>query len=194
MELFLQILRDDLKSEPSILRQAEDYRERPSNEQYKKTSENVLVTTANNIQDSIAEPLNNIRETPLKADEPTNLQPTTEYSSRELEVFLNGVTWVVSIELSYDDLITDWLEVFDDYLTTNTPKKANKRFIRIRLSLKHPFMIQFAGTNKLVIEPLLRVAAALALSEVVAVESGSNYAQRIRANVNKLLRDALSKQ
>lgn len=193
MELFLQMLRDDLKSEPSILRQAEDYRERPTNEQYKKTSENVLATTTNSIQDSIAAPLDTLRETPLKENEVTELQITTEFSSRELEIFLNGVTWIVSIELSYDDLINDWLEVFDDYLTNNAQKKSNKRYIRIRLALKHPFMIQFAGTNKLVIEPLLRVAAALALSEVVVIESGANYAQRIRNNINKLLREALSK-
>ena len=36
------------------------------------------------------------------------------------------------------------------------------------LSLTHPFMVEFAGADTNKIEPILRIAAALGLSEVIA--------------------------
>jgi len=54
-------------------------------------------------------------------------------------------------------------------------------------------MYRFGGVEPAKIEPLLRVAAALALAEISARESGVKMAGTIRRNVNELLGDALSK-
>jgi len=43
------------------------------------------------------------------------------------------------------------------------------------------------------IEPLLRVAAALALAEITARESGARMAGAVRRNVNELLRGSLAR-
>ena len=56
----------------------------------------------------------------------------------------------------------------------------------------HPFMVRFAQTDSEDVEALLRVAAALALAEVVARNSGVRLAGTIRRNVNDIIRQALS--
>ena len=52
-------------------------------------------------------------------------------------------------------------------------------------------MERFGGIDPDQIEPLLRIAAALGLSEVAARDSGVRMAGTIRRNVNELLRNAL---
>jgi hypothetical protein len=53
-------------------------------------------------------------------------------------------------------------------------------------------MERFGGTDGSQIEPLLRLAAALALAEVTAREAGVALAGLIRRRVNQLLREGLS--
>jgi helix-turn-helix protein len=53
-------------------------------------------------------------------------------------------------------------------------------------------MQRFSGSTTEEIEPLLRVAAALGLAEVVARDTGVKKAGRIRQAVNELLRESLS--
>ena len=69
---------------------------------------------------------------------------------------------------------------------------ATRRLIEIRVSYAHPFMIRFAPRGGDDLEALLRVAAALALSEVLARTSGVRMAGTIRRNLNEILRDVLS--
>lgn len=54
-------------------------------------------------------------------------------------------------------------------------------------------MVTYAGTNKLVIEPLLRLAAAIGLAEITAKESGVRHTNTIRRYINSLLKEALIK-
>ena len=67
------------------------------------------------------------------------------------------------------------------------------RTIDVRVSLAHPFMERFAGVSDECIEPLIRIAAALALAEIVARDSGVRGAGTLRRNINKYLRDVLSR-
>jgi hypothetical protein len=53
-------------------------------------------------------------------------------------------------------------------------------------------MERFGGTTAEEIEPLLRVAAALGLSETICRDAGIKKVGRIRENINELLRDALA--
>jgi hypothetical protein len=53
-------------------------------------------------------------------------------------------------------------------------------------------MVAFAQAEADDIEPLLRVAAALALSEKLARRSGVKSAGTLRRNMNQILRQALS--
>jgi len=54
-------------------------------------------------------------------------------------------------------------------------------------------MERFAGVSDECIEPLIRIAAALALAEIVARDSGVRGAGTLRRNINKYLRDVLSR-
>ena len=58
--------------------------------------------------------------------------------------------------------------------------------------MAHPFMVTFAQTDADDIEPLLRIAAALAISEKLARRAGVKSAGTVRRNLNEILREALS--
>lgn len=53
-------------------------------------------------------------------------------------------------------------------------------------------MIMFAQTSAEDIEPILRIAAGIAISEKLARRSGVKSAGTVRRNLNELLREALS--
>ena len=115
--------------------------------------------------------------------------PTTEatVANKTVPVEIDGKKWEISIELSNDPAIGDWLTVSDE------PWDGNVRRVKIRMSLAHPFMLQYSGADVTQIEPLQRIAIAIALSEIIARDSGIRMAGTFRRNINKLLRDALSK-
>ena len=58
--------------------------------------------------------------------------------------------------------------------------------------MAHPFMVTFAQTDAADIEPLLRIAAALAIAEKLARRAGVKSAGTVRRNLNEILREALS--
>lgn len=72
-----------------------------------------------------------------------------------------------------------------------TESGAKTMEMKVRLSLVHPFMQRFGGVTVQQIEPLLRVAAAIALSEVTARASGVKQAGVLRRNINEFLRNGL---
>jgi len=99
-----------------------------------------------------------------------------------------GVRWKITIELSLDPAVEDWLTLMDRAPSGNEPRE-----IAVRMSLVHPFMQRYCRTDSSEIEGLERVAAALALAEITARDAGVPQYGTIRRNVNQLLRDALSK-
>src|SRR5690606_32295748 len=107
------------------------------------------------------------------------------------EIDFRDTKWMVTIELSYDPDITDWLEV-GSHVLANRTNNSTLRCVGVRMSLNHPFIVHFAGTDKSKLEPVLRIAAAIGLAEEVARESGIAKAGSIRMNINKLL-TAISK-
>ena len=52
---------------------------------------------------------------------------------------------------------------------------------------------RFGGTDAERIEPMLRVAAAIGLAEILAREAGIRYAGSIRMSLNELLRGPLAR-
>jgi hypothetical protein len=111
---------------------------------------------------------------------------------RVIDVDLRGQQWRVVVELTDDPAVGDWLEISDQAAQgEGRGNHQGRRVVGLRLSLVHPFMQRFGGTDPEEIEPLLRVAAALGLAEVAARDSGVRMAGTIRRNVNELLRNAL---
>ncbi len=187
LDIFLRLLRQDIDSkEFPLLKQADNYRVRATEKEY-KAAVKALDETVNDFQkkapQAIAEVVNSISVT--KSVEKVELTKSEKVLHRDFDIRFNKVDWKVSIELSYDPSLKELIEVGDSFIKEKI-NNSSVRQIGIRLSLTHPFMIEFAGADNNKIEPLLRIAAALGLSEIIAKDSYKNQGE-VRRNFNELI-------
>ncbi|HMJ26631.1 MAG TPA: ATP-binding protein [Pyrinomonadaceae bacterium] len=185
---FLELLKEHLDSDDlPLLRQCENYRSLASKKDRSQAATKALDRTGDVIADTIPGVLPAVADKPPvdTASDPLPPQPTL--AVRELCFDFRGEPWQVRIELSDDPAEGDWLSISDPGVTQGGPDK-----IDIRLSMAHPFMVTFAQTESGDIEPLLRIAAALAISEKLARRAGVKSAGTVRRNLNEILREALS--
>lgn len=192
-EIFLDFLKERLNSPPlPLLEQAEEHRVRSKPADIKPAAEVATERTATVIEREVRPVLEQqLGATPEEKGPPTQLPTAAETAAtREINVEIQGTTWQISIELSMDPGVGDWLSISEEKPEPGTP---GGRKLGLRVALAHPFMERFGGLEPDRIEPLLRVAAALALAETSARASGVRYAGTIRRNLNEYLRDALSK-
>lgn len=187
LDVFLRLLKDDISSkEFPLLQQAEQYRVRASEKEY-KASLKALNKTADDFQkkapQAVAEVVNSIMVS--EPEERIELTKTEKTLHREFDLRFNKADWKVSIELSYDTSLTELIEVGDSFIKEKL-NDSSIRQIGIRLSLTHPFMIEFAGADTNKIEPILRIAAAFGLSEIIAKDSYKNQGE-VRRNFNELI-------
>ena len=192
-EPFLQLLHQHLDADPlPLLKQAEGHRVRPKAEDYVRGAEKANERTTETIQKFVPPLLQRQHELGPDAEPVPAKLPRVEApaSVREIEVTVERVKWLVRIELSTDPAVGDWYSISDAKNTL--PSSIGHRLLCLRLSLTHPFMQQFCGTTADKIEPMLRIAAALALAETTARDSGVKSPGTIRRNLNDLLRNAFS--
>lgn len=187
MEIFLELLKSDL-SQPSfpLLRQARDYRVKPTKAEMIKAAETVVKSTADKIENHVQPAIQELHTNPIQVSEKTELTKSREITNREFEIVLNDAKWLVSIELSYDSDITDWIEI-GSHVLKNRTNNSTLRQVGVRMALNHPFVTHFAGTDKSKLEPILRIAAVIGLAEEAAREAGIAKAGTVRMNINKLL-------
>lgn len=192
-ESFLELLREELScSEFPILQQAREYRVARHRQDFQKGAEIAAANTSEVIQDHVPPVLSELTVAPPPPSPPDDLCSASLASRRVIDVSLRGQAWRIVLELSADPAVGDWLEISDQIAQEETQSEnAFHRVVGLRLSLVHPFMERFSGTDPDEIEPLLRIAAALGLSEVAARDSGVSMAGTIRRNINELLRTAL---
>lgn len=189
-EVFLEFLKDELDAEPiPLLDQAEGHRVRPQTKDLKKGAKSSTQRTSKSVRYEVppvveAQLIEGPENTPLPLDLSTE---DVLVANRTVFVEIDNKSWKISIELSNDPAIGDWLHVSDDQWHGNT------RHVKIRMSLAHPFMVQYSGADASQIEPLQRIAVAIALAEIMARDSGIEMTATFRRYINKLLRDALSK-
>lgn len=187
LELFLRLLKDDISSkEFPLLQQAEQYRVRASEKEY-KAAKKALDETADDFAKKAPQAVADVVNALSVVSEPEQLELTKTEKTlhRDFEIRFNKVNWKVSIELSYDPSLKELIEVGDSFIK-NISKDNSERQIGIRLSLTHPFMVEFAGADTNKIEPILRIAAALGLSEVIAKDS-YKFQGEVRRNFNELI-------
>lgn len=189
-EVFLSILKEYLDKEPlPLLKQAEGLRVRPKRSSIKQAAVQAVNETAEVVASRGADAMAaasskaNLQEQSL-----TKSQRSANVVAKQVvkEVEWRSKRWRITIDLADDPGVGDWLTLTGDL------KSESKGEIGIRLSLAHPFMERFEGSSGESIEPLLRVAVAIALSEVAATASGVKKASVIRRSVNELLRDCFS--
>lgn len=189
-EVFLALLKEELDTEPiPLLDQAEGYRVKAKTKDLKKGAETSTKRTSKTVKNEVPpvveeQIIEGPEDAPLPLDLPTE---NVLVANRTVSVDIDDKLWRISIELSNDPAVGDWLHVSDE------PWDGNMRRVKIRMSLAHPFMVQYGGTDASQIEPLQRLAIAIALAEIMARDSGIKMTGTFRRYINKLLRDALSK-
>jgi hypothetical protein len=192
MEAFLELLKDELQSEHSlpILKQADKLRVRESAKNLETVSKKVVDNTTDKIQKGLSEDIEAVVSKPLSniVKEPT-LEEIAKSYHKKFPLNISNIDYMVHIELSYDETSDELIQVGDHLILE---KEANFKNIGIRLSLIHPFMVEFAGDDHKVIEPILRVVVALGLSEIIVKKSGAPITE-LRNNMNDLLLGSLSK-
>lgn len=192
LDAFLRLLKDDISSKTfPLLQQAEQYRVRATEKEY-KAAKKALDETVDDLEKKAPQALADVVNTASIVSEPEQevLTPTEKTLHREFEIRFNKENWKVSIELSYDPSLKELIEVGDSFIKEKS-KDESIRQIGIRLSLTHPFMVEYAGADTNKIEPILRIAAAFGLSEVIAKRS--KIVGDVRRNFNELISN-LSKQ
>lgn len=188
LDIFLRLLREDIDSKDfPLLKQADNYRVRATEKEYKTAVVKVLDKTVNDFQTKASQAVAEIVNSFIVAEpeEKVELTKTEKTLHREFDIRFNKVDWKVSIELSYDPSLTELIEVGDSFIKEKVCN-SSVRQIGIRLSLTHPFMVEFAGADTNKIEPVLRIAAALGLSEIIAKDSYKNQGE-VRRNFNELI-------
>ena len=187
---FLELLREHLETEAMpLLSQAEGFRARAAQRELRAEADKANERVAQTLEKE-APPVLEAQTAmpPVTGPLPQSLQPDPSGSSRVIEVTHRSVQWRITIELSLDPAVEDWLSVTDRPAAKDAPRE-----IAVRMSLAHPFMQRFCRVDSSEIEGLERVAAALGLAEITARDAGVQQYGTIRRNVNQLLRDALSK-
>lgn len=192
-DVFLSKLKSRIAATPiPLLDQAGGHRSSPSRQLKKKDVEAVADRTASALQrGGGAAPMRLLAKGVAK-DTPETLLKKGSIARREFALRHDGQSWEIVLELSNDPSVGPWVELAEKPLKTKRGSGATVRQLHIRFSVEHPFTRAFIGPSNETLEPQLRIAAALALSEVVAREAGVRQAGTIIRNVNDLLRNTLS--
>lgn len=185
---FLELLREYLDSEDiPLLKQAEGYRVREPVERIKTAAKQAVSNTTQVMETHLPEVLPAIAAA-KPVDTPTEEAPQkSPLAGRQFDIRFREKKWSIKVELTNDPAESQWVATSDTPKTHSEPRKLS-----IRVSMAHPFMMRFAQTDTEDVEGLLRVAAAIALAEVLARDSGVRQAGTVRRNVNDILREALS--
>jgi len=193
-EIFLEFLKEELDRQPlPLLDQAEHRRVRLKPKDWEEGAKAALASTADAIgKDAPPVIQGQLESSPTEGLPPVSLPVVAMATERIIDVPLNDIIWRIIIELSTDQAVSEWLSISDNAIVQADGSKSNMRELHIRLSLAHPFTERFAGPTSEQIEPLLRIAAALALAEITARQAGLENAGSIRRRINDLLRNALA--
>ena len=187
-EPFLELLREYLDEDDlPLLRQAEGHRVRASRQRMEAAAEQAVTNATSAMESHLPGALSSLAaKSPV--DTPESQPAATDLlAGREFNIRFRDKEWAINVEITNDPGEGDWLVISDR--DTAGPER---RRLGIRVSLAHPFMTRFGQTDAEDVEALLRVAAAVAVAEILAHDSGVSLAGTVRRNINAILREALS--
>ncbi len=193
-ELFLELLKDELKAAPlNLLDQAEGYRAN----QYKRTRnlDSMAKTATNKVADVVERGLAPVLEAETQhpasppAVPPEIRAPSVSGFERTVEVRVLTTVWVLTIKASTDPTVSEWLRVGDATKPTN--EGMRRRSVQVDVSLVHPFVERFGGAGHENIEVFVRFASAAALAAALSSEAGGKP-QFFLHHLNELLRETFA--
>lgn len=187
-QAFLELLKEHLdSSDLPLLRQAEGYRVRAPRPALKNSAQAAVNDTGSALAATLPTVLPALETAPPVATAETEPTKQSQLATETIELTFKGQKWEVEIELTDDESESQWLIVSD---SKNVPN--NTRKIDIRVSMVHPFMVRFAQEPSGDTNGFLRLAAGLAIAEILATSSGIRSAGTVRRNLNELISSALS--
>jgi hypothetical protein len=205
-EDFLSKLRKVLSSEDlPIIPQAREYRTNAGAKAARKTASKALKNTAEGLSTSLL----NVTDRPINSENwgipktgEQNGTPASDFpvdslpklsegdvETAEVNLTFRGDPWIVKIELSYAEDQLDWLSISDRPSITD----PDPRQVQIRIAMLHPFMVQFPMLDADGFSAILKLAATLALAEVIASELAERSPTSIRRFSNEILKTSMSK-
>lgn len=185
---FLDLLREHLDSRDlPLLKQAEGHRAREPRSHMTTAARQAVTNTTQALQTRLPEVLPAVADAEPIDTATSEAPPQPTLAHRRFDITFRDKVWSINVELTEDPAESQWLAVSDMIATRQEPRRLD-----IRVSMAHPFMVRFAQTDSEDVEALLRVAAAIAVAEVLARDSGVRHAGTVRRNINDILRDALS--
>lgn len=193
---FLDKLRKALDEEPlPLLKQARNYRSgRPTGSNVSRATSSAVNGVVTALANHGAEDLARVGLPTSEAPEPPpelSTIGTAALEHREFAIHAPSGEWHVTVELSGSEGATDWLEIACDQ-----SKALRTRRVGLRVNLSSPFMRRIVRIDdQESLEPVLRLAAAFGLAEVLARFSGGSCGPgELRRNANDLLRSSLSRR
>lgn len=190
-EEFLAKLEEQLRQEPmNLLAQASNYRAK-SIANLIAPIESAASNVASAVEDHVAEVLEQMLESPGELSVPDELITAVSQSiRREARLKVDGRAWLVEIEATLDQAVSDWIRVgaVNEDMHGTEPSLFR---VDVSVSLAHPFSRKFLGPSNENAELILAVASALALALAIGKLSGAkSYA--ILNNLNSLARETFA--
>lgn len=187
-EPFLELLREHLDSEDlPMLRQAEGYRVREPVSRIADIAKKAVKKTATVMAEQLPTVLPSVVDAEPVETPTVRESVSPAIAGRNFDLSFRDTKWTIEVEITGDPAEGQWLSI------TDVPSRHSQpRCLSIRVSMAHPFMVRFAQNDPEDVEALLRVAAAIAVAEVLARDAGVRYAGTVRRNINDILRHALS--
>ena len=188
---FLQKLRDCMREGIDLLRQADNYRARPS----KSTLEPVLTRAGSSMAADLmrtgGEVLSVIQEASVLTQPPpeTSLLNDVAATNAKFSLLVDNQKWNVTVRTGVDPAINEWLRL--GRVENFQLEGMLVREIIIDVSMAHPFVQKFIGPRNENAELFLRFAVGLALA---AEKSGrAGYPSAVTMHwFNRLLRESLT--
>lgn len=199
-EEMIERLREAIDSEPKpLLRQAEGYRSRETEPRQRQAIQRAFDAAAPAVEKSVREDVPNqaVRtpaSMPDRSSAPTvqeelGSQVPAPLRQRTFTTTLRGQTWEITMAIteSHDE---DWISIIDEPSgATDRPRRLG-----VSISISNEFMRQFGGRDASETEPVLRVAAAIALAVAIGREQGIQNAHFLLRQVNQLIAGSLGRR
>lgn len=190
-ELLDKIWRQINSPDFPLLDQANGYRARKTANQLPKDfGANALADASEAIADaSTSKAISEVAATPPAADvEQVSPSPEPKAVLQQREHVL-VLPWEGSSIRVVLQLVQD--QAADFFVAAVAKSATSEEVLTVRLNLDHRFSIAFINDNEQALQPILRILAALALSERMARKSGISHTSIVRSGANKIL-NALS--
>ena len=187
-EPFLELLREHLDGgELALLRQAEGYRVNEEPARLKKAAAAAVARTTEVMERRLPAVLPGVADADPVGTETAAERYPPALAGRTFEIEFRGEAWSLEVDLTNDPGESRWALISERPRSPSSP-----RYLRIAVSMVHPFMVRFAQADPEDVEALLRVAASIGLAEILARDAGVRLAGTVLRNVNAILTEALS--